>query len=209
MAIQYAVHSVVRGRHNRTERASLPQKPKRKQYIGVEQFRLTHGRPLLITEEYLHAHLEELRAKQAGHILEVRTTDGRKVDLATLEANAALPAAPKPEFQLDSVNNDKNYPGIPGHLLARNVGGDDLTIPEVLKGNEKPALFKDAQAAAEDAEDNDGERPTPPNPMDAAELDALVDAAQVDAAQVAASSDGEAAPDRTAPKAGSHKKRNR
>ena len=148
---QYAVHSVVRSRHNRTERASLPHNPRRKQYIGANQHRLTHGRALIITEEYLLAHLDELREKAACQILEVRTLDGSKVDLRTLVSTAPPKAAvTKPEFPMDSVNNDKNFPGL---AMVPPYMSDDISVPQVLKPGEVPALFEDAEAVAEGADD--------------------------------------------------------
>lgn len=141
----------------------------------MEQLRLAHGRPLIINETQLLTNLEELRAKAAAHVLVVRTMDGRRVDLTTLEP-AALPSQPpKPNFPLDSVNNDQNFPGVPGHFLGNTLGGDELTMPQVLEGDAKPALFKDAALQVESLEG--AIPPAPPVPMD---VDALVDAAQAE-----------------------------
>ena len=197
MPTQYSVRSVVRARHNRTARAALPQKPRRKQYVGEGQLRLAHGRALIITEDQLKANLVELREKQAAHILEVRTLDGRLVDLMTLEvAPGAAGAATAPNFPLDSANNDKNFPGIPGHLLSRG-GGDELTVPQILKDNEKPSLFQDAAAQADDAVDAPASSPE-------FDIDALVDEAQT--GDTAPATTEEVSSDK---KGGSSRKRNR
>lgn len=164
--VQYLVHSVARGRHNRAARAALPQKPKRKQFIGGEQLRLTNGRPITVSADFLKKNIEELRQKEAAHVLEVRTLDGRRVDLRTLEPSSgpAVPANTIPAFQPDSVNNDKNFPGLP---IIPPYTSDELTVPEVLKPGEKPALFDHAQEAADAADQDD--RPTPINPPTAVE----------------------------------------
>lgn len=186
---QYAVHSVVRGRHNRTARAALPQKPRRKQYVGAEQLRLAHGRPLIITEEQLRKNLADFKTKQAAHILEVRTLDGRVVDLETLQPMTAAETAARtsPAFPLDSVNNDKNFPGIP---MQTQYVADDLTVPQVLKDGEKPALFDSAKEAAEAAEEKSTTAPVQTTTT-SADIDAAVDAAQAAASE---EEQGEAAP---------------
>lgn len=149
----YQLHSVVRSRHNRTQRAALPQKPRRKQYIGADQIRLAHGRPVIITEQQLRKNIADIKAKVAGHVLVVHTMDGRPVDLDTLQPRGDVaPVALQPKFPLDSVENDKNFPGL---SVTPPYMGDDLTPPEVLEPGQKPALFEHAETAALDADNQD------------------------------------------------------
>ena len=52
-------------------------------------------------------HLEEFRTKAEAGILEVRTEDGRLMDLYTLQPIEGLPLERKPFPRLDTVKNDK------------------------------------------------------------------------------------------------------
>ncbi len=193
--VQYRVFSVARGRLNRTARAALPRKPSRKQFIGGSQLRLTAGRPLTISEDFLRKNLEELRRQTESHVLEVRTLDGRLVDLQTLMPieSSNTEANTRPQFPLDSVENDKNLPGL---NLPPQYAADDLTLPNVLSPGEKPALFESAEEAARAADEGNapGDRPTP---VDDAELDARIAQAQEEASQEEVAQE-EAAPE-TAP----------
>jgi len=151
-AVQYKLCSVVRSRHNRTQRAALPVKPRRKQYVGNEMIRLAHGRPTIITGETLQKNLEEIKDKVANHVLEVRTMDDKLVDLETMEAiDTAAPAGEtRPQFPLDSVANDKNFPGL---NMPPAYPNDDLTPPEVLEPGQKPDLFEAAETVAREADE--------------------------------------------------------
>lgn len=141
----YVIHCVSRGRHNRTDRAQLPANPRMKHHIGHDQRRLVRGRPLMLPEELLLHNLEELKAKAAAHILEVRTTDGRLVDLSTLEAQPLRPESPRPSFKLDSVNDDKPA----GQYIPPYVG-DDNSIPQIMPPGEKPSLMKQVEEVVPD-----------------------------------------------------------
>jgi hypothetical protein len=138
----YAIHNVTRGRHNRTQRAAAAQHPRFKQHIGPGQVRLLRGRPLILSDDALQAHLEELRTKVAAGLVEVRTLDGRKVDLATLAAGPAPATPPLPRPPEDSIANDKPW----GQRMPMHEGDlpDDPSIEPKL-----PALV----AAAEDEDD--------------------------------------------------------
>ncbi len=138
----YAIHNTSRSRHTRAARAALPQNPRMKQYVGSMQQRLVRGQPLLVSEDMVRANLEELRAKHAAHIIELRTQDGRLVDLRTLEPLPGTPTPPKPRPLLDSVRNDRHqwtYP--PGYKFVPQYQSDDITMPNLVKEGEKPALF--------------------------------------------------------------------
>ena len=135
----YAIHSVTRHPKNRTHRAKLPAAMRKRQFIGPQQRRLVPARPMLMDEEELVKNLEELRQKAAARILEVRTTDGRVVDLSTLEAAPAVHSPPLPHRRLDSVEYDKKV----GQYIPPYVG-DDLAMPQMLAPGEKPALLEQA-----------------------------------------------------------------
>lgn len=149
--VTYQLCSVVRSRHNRTQRAALPVKPRRKQYVGDGMIRLAHGRPTVITQDQLVKNLAEIKAKVAGHILEVRTMDGRLLDLETgTPVEAAAVENTRPQFQPDSVANDKNFEGL---QITPPYMNDDLTPPEVLEPGQKPSLFEAAEQVAEEADE--------------------------------------------------------
>lgn len=186
--MDYMIHSTARSRHTRTARAGLPQNPRMKQYVGGDQRRLIRGQPILVTEEVLKKNLEELRAKQALHMLEVKTRDGRLVDLNTLEVGPAALGEVKAHPPLDSLANDRNFPQPEGYKFVAPRGGDDATMPQLVADGEKPALLKQAELA----EPLPGEEQVAAAPIAAepatevvstdAELEAALAAAQTDAA---------------------------
>jgi hypothetical protein len=173
---QYVIHSVVRSVHHRTHRATLPAALKRKQYVGNAQARLVPGARLLVDETFVTRNLLELRQKSADKVLEVRTPDGRVVDLMTMEPGPMAPKVPLINKRLDSVKYDTPT----GQYIPPYVG-DDEAMPQVLPPGQKPALLNEraydaghaAAAAAAEAV------------VDAApvvDVDAAVDAAMADAA---------------------------
>lgn len=125
----YAVHSTVRARHTRTLRASsgMTNRHRFKQHIMSDQRRLIRNRPILITEEQLQAHLDEFKKKQAVGILEVRTMDGRILNLDTMQPSMALPAPPLPHPLPDSADRDLKV----GYTLPKHEGDKPLTEGEV------------------------------------------------------------------------------
>lgn len=138
----YVICNTSRARHTRAARAGLPQNPRMKQYVGSMQQRLVRGQPLLVSEDMVKANLEELRAKQAAHILELRTQDGRLVDLQTMEPMPLAPTPPLPHPPLDSVRNDRHqwkYP--PGWKFVPPHRPDDATMPNLVPEGQRPQLF--------------------------------------------------------------------
>lgn len=127
MGTMYAIHNTVRGRHNRTQRAAAPAHFRFQQRVGAAQTRLVRGRLLMVTEEALLRDLEELKKKQKAGILEVRTLDGRVLDLETMQP-APLPATtPLPNPPLDSAANDKPA----GQPMPQFPGGQPVqSLPE-------------------------------------------------------------------------------
>lgn len=146
----YYVHNVTRGRHNRTLRAGAPKHHGLKQYLGGGTYRSTRGRPIVLTREGVGRHIEELRQKIDAGIFELRTGDGRIVDIRTgnVAPRGASPALPRPV--LDSIANDKQNVG---QQMPQYVGGDVEGTP-----GEEPTLLKDA-------EDSEPTSPPPPEPV--------------------------------------------
>lgn len=138
---QYALHSVVRKSAFRSFRAQLPAHMRKNHRVCDQTLRLVPERRLLITETVLRKHLEELRQKCAMHILEVRTMDGRLVDLKTLTPGPAAPAVVQPHPRLDSVAYDTPT----GQYIPPYVG-DDMSMPSVLPPGQKPSLLTQEEA---------------------------------------------------------------
>ncbi|MHB8815795.1 MAG: hypothetical protein ACYDAE_21390, partial [Steroidobacteraceae bacterium] len=140
-----------------------------------------------------------LRQKCADHVLEVRTPDGRVVDLTTMEPGTAAPKVPLPNKLLDSVARDKPT----GQYIPPYVG-DDTSMPQVLPPGQKPALLDErAYDAGHAAAAEAAASAEPPPPV---EIDAAVDAAQADAAADAETS-APAAPEAVSSGKGSKKSR--
>ena len=131
----YAIHSTVRSRHNRTQRAGQPAPHRFKQHIGPGQRRLIRGRPLLLTEEDFKKYLDEIKAKAAVGILEVRTPGGQKIDLETLEPVAPPPATLLPNPPLDSIARDtpwgQSIQPLPGDEPPLQMAGEPLLLSEL------------------------------------------------------------------------------
>lgn len=156
MATTYAIHSTVRGRHNRTQRAMAPAHFRLQQRVGADQARLVRGRPLIITEDKLLRDLEELKRKQKQGILEIRTADGRRFDLESLQPVPMAAPTPLPNPPLDSAAND-----VPaGQPMPTFEGGKPLqSLPEVQP--EEPPIDIPVEIPADflpDADDVDSGR---------------------------------------------------
>ncbi len=108
--MDYVIHVVSHAKHNRSARAALPKNPSKRQYLGENQIRVVRGRPRVVTEDFVKKYLSQLMAKQEAHEIEVRTPDGRKVDLLTLTPEPVPAVTPLPHPPLDSVANDKRFP---------------------------------------------------------------------------------------------------
>jgi hypothetical protein len=142
--MDYQLFNTAHARHNRTARAALPKNPRMKQYVGDKQHRLIAGRPVIVSEEMVKRNIEELKAKAAAHMIEVRTRDGRLVDLNTMEPAPPAPATVFPHPLMDSVANDKTFVYPPGWKFVPPNASADGVMPQVLKEGEKPSLFADA-----------------------------------------------------------------
>jgi hypothetical protein len=130
----YVLQSTVRGRHNRTKRASVPGRQPFVQRIAGGRILVRRARPARITEAVLLAHLDEIKLAVARHQLVVTTNDGKPVDLETLTAGApAAAASPRPNPPLDSAKNDPNENvgyNVPGAPEGTTLDAD---VPEILQ----------------------------------------------------------------------------
>ena len=115
----FAVFSTVRSRFNRTQRAQAAQHARFKQHVLADQRRLLRARPTIISESELKQYHTELLERHKAGLLEVRTLDGRLLDLETFKIAPAAPVEnPRPSPILDSVANDIPtgipFPKLPG-----------------------------------------------------------------------------------------------
>jgi hypothetical protein len=168
MPTNYTLHVISRSIHNRTARAALPAPPRKKHHIGTDQLRVVAGQRVVVNEDFIMRNLADIKAKAAGHILEVRTMDGRKVDLETLQGAPAPAIPPLPKVKLDSVEDDKNFKYPPGYKYIPPGGPSDQMVPQILQPGEKPALMRPE------------EPPAPPAPVTSteSELDEVIEKAQ-------------------------------
>jgi hypothetical protein len=148
LSATYLIHNVSRDVRHRTHRAQAATHSKKKHFLNGGSVRVLRARPLLMSHAQLLQHLPELREKHVQHMLEVRTPDGRTVDLNTFQLAAPAPAVVLPHPKLDSAADDLQV----GQYIPPYVG-DDGAMPSVLAPGEKPALLQ----AVEDAEHIDAE----------------------------------------------------
>ncbi len=156
---QYFIHSTVRARHTRLKRMKAPQHAALLQHIGG--LRVRRKRPVPVTMEKLGEIIHELRKAHADGRLELRTADGRIVDLYTGEPQGPAPVPrPVPGAPLDSAAMDKPA-GIP---LPVYHEGAPLGAP-----GKRPAVIPDDDAEDEDDGDEKTSMP-PPAPVPAAPM---------------------------------------
>jgi len=101
----YRIVSMVKNRATRAHRRAGAVRGETKQYVMAGTRRLIPERDVMITHEELQTHLEEFRDRTRRGMLEVRTNDGRRVNLDTLEPapSLALPPPPAPpDFSLET-----------------------------------------------------------------------------------------------------------
>lgn len=142
----YALHNISRSRMNRTDRAALGKKPRLAAYITIngQARRLIRGRPTIIGAEVLEKNIDLLRSLEKEQVLEVRTLDGRRVDLSTLTAAARMSSAPPPNFLPDSMARDEAWgERIPPQLGdAIDEDGNEIPMDHV------PELVRRAEVEA-------------------------------------------------------------
>lgn len=136
------IHSQVRRQATRLQRMRSPTRHRFTQRVLSDQRRLVRGRPLKITREQLLANLDELQEKNRLGILEVKTMDGRAVDLTSLEAAKPKVAPPLPHPPLDSVANDKPS----GYIAPQYIEGASQMDPAAKRTAERLAAEKKEEA---------------------------------------------------------------
>lgn len=160
----YALHNISRSRMNRTDRAALGKKPRLAAYVTIngQPRRLIRGRPTIIGAEVLEKNIDLLRSLEKEQVLEVRTLDGRRVDLSTMTASARASTSPPPNFLPDSLARDDAW----GERMPPQLG--DLVDED---GNEVPAdhvpeLIKRADVDVDPVQDAPAVEPPPPPPVE-------------------------------------------
>lgn len=140
----YLLCNTTRGRMNRTLRAQQPVHHRLKQYVAGGKYRVIRGRPIVLTEREITRHAEEIGAKIASGVFELRTRDGRLVDFKTGRSSPMPPTPPLPNPPLDSIANDKQNVG---QHMPQFSGGDsegvEGDVPELLK--RMPAEMAEAE----------------------------------------------------------------
>lgn len=152
MASQFAIHNTVRGRTNRTQRAASAVHHRLVQRLGPSQARVRRGRPVILTEDAFLAQLDEIKQKVALGVIEVRSLDGRLVDLDTLEPAVPVVIPRRPEPVMDSAANDKPA----GEKMGMYPGGKDPMTAEESEVNIPLDFLPEDEADVEvegDAED--------------------------------------------------------
>jgi hypothetical protein len=104
----YYLWNMSRDVRTRVVRANNPTHGGMRQFIGGTH-RLIRGRPLIVSEDVMLRHIEEIKQKNSMGMLEVKTPDGRLVDLQTLEPAPAAAIPPKPAPLQDSIANDDTW----------------------------------------------------------------------------------------------------
>lgn len=152
-APRFVVHSMVRRQKTRTARVKSPTRHRFKQYLFHDpNKRLIRNRPLTISEEELKDNIEHLRERHEQGMIEVRTPDGRIVDLQSLKAGPARVQSPDPSFPLDSVEQDKNmgidYPQYSGGAGHKDPAADRAAerIAASKRTDEEPPVAADPSA---------------------------------------------------------------
>lgn len=126
--VYYLIRSVIRGRSNRTARASQTGRRGFVQRFAGGTILVRRARPARVTEAVLRANLEEIRKACAEHRVEIATLQGQVVDLVTFEVQPLAVSKPLPNPPLDSAKNDKNQ-GI-GYNVPPNPTGTPLDAPK-------------------------------------------------------------------------------
>jgi hypothetical protein len=163
----FYIHNTIRSRHNRTQRAGAATHRGMKQYIGGTH-RVIRSQPLAMSEDVFKKHLEEIKAKAKQGLIQVKTRDGRLVDLETLTPTTPVREGnPLPQPPLDSIQNDmpagENRPQFAGGLPEMKTEEQEGAKPALFEGldEDEPEEFH----GGENTEHNEppGEFPTEPH----------------------------------------------
>lgn len=145
----FTIHNKVRGRDNRTQRATAPVHHRLAPRVGDEQLRLRRGRPLQVTEDFLFRNFAALKEQHGKGIIEVRSPSGEIIPLdqishEEIEAHADtlptipnMPPPPLPNFPLDDAKRDKPA----GQVMPTEPGYNLDESGNLLDSDAKPALL--------------------------------------------------------------------
>jgi hypothetical protein len=111
----YLIHNTARSPKTRGVRSGNATHRGLKQHVLGSQRRLVRGRPVSLTEDELLVHLEELQGKAKVGLLEVRTSDGRLVDLDKVSPQAGC-----------SKCRELNEPCSVEHFVAAGYKAEDF-----------------------------------------------------------------------------------
>jgi hypothetical protein len=150
---KYFIHSAVRKRHTRLARMKSPKHHDLVQRIGGLVIR--RSRPIHVPVDKLEQILPELRQAHAEGRLELRTADGRLVNLHTGEIGLNHPVPPLPNPLPDSAARDKPA-GIP---VAPYLEGTPM-----MQTPKRPSVLP---AENEEDEDDEPTQSIPPQQHDA------------------------------------------
>ncbi len=142
-AEHFVLVNTTRSLHTRAVRRAQPGRVRAKQFVGDNGVRLMRQRPVVVTGEWVTTHLGELREKSSWGVLEVRTLDGRRLDLSELTVQAAPVDPPQPSFLPDSAALDKPHFG---HNVQKFPGAK--TLEETIAAEAALAEAERAEAAA-------------------------------------------------------------
>lgn len=159
----YLLESAVRSVHNRTKRASVAGRQPFVQRLAGGRIIVRRARPARISEAVLLAHFAEIKTAVARHQIFVTTTDGKLVDLDTLQPGALVEAAssPPPNPPLDSAKNDKNEGvgyNVPGAPEGTTLDADE---PAILREPLTPDFTQEVAEETDEAEGDEQDEEEP------------------------------------------------
>ena len=162
---KFLICNSTRGRANRTLRAQQAKHHPLRQHLGGGKYRIIRGRPITLTESEVMTHIKEIREKVLSGALEIRTQDGRLVDVETGEPMTDLQKSmPLPNPPMDSIANDKQNVGqrMP-QFAGGDTEGDTSDVPALVAGAPVTETEETTPAA-----DPPAAPPTDDKPADAA-----------------------------------------
>lgn len=149
----YYVHNTSRSITNRVKRYEAAS------HRGLVQFldgqRVIRGRPLALSEPSFIKNIDALKLAVAAGYLEVRTADGRVINLDTGEPGAAAASPPLPITVLDSVKNDPPS-GAPMPIYPGGVVQLPTAAPEKVPSSAESAVGDDEDLDVEHTEAGSG-----------------------------------------------------
>ncbi len=103
--MDYYIHNTSRSVSTRAQRYTAATHRGLVQFL--DGFRILRGRPLVLSEENFIKNIDAIKAGVVRGQLEVRTADGRLVNVNTGDVSEPAKSPPLPVEVLDSAKNDK------------------------------------------------------------------------------------------------------